>query len=378
MSPRITLVLAVMMNCSAAGIRAGWPALGPPPTMRQEAAEAKFILYGKLSDPVITKDGGGQTTFHVELVVKPGPDYKGEKVLVIPRAVEATTYLIYFDVFKGTIDPYRGFKLQSDAGAKYLKDALALDPTKPGAAVDYFHRHLESPDPVVSEDAYRELHAMKYAELRGPASRLPADAITTRLAKQDRKPWHCALDGLLLGHCGKDHHAEVLSKLIATARKEETSSGLEGLLVGCTLLRPHEGLALIRDVIGRDKSFTMRLEALRALRFFVANRPDVVPRTAVVPAMALMLEQQDIADMVVDDLRSLGEVTVMEQVLSLEGRKDFDIPIMHRAVLRYALTFPKNARAKEHVDKARARDPDLVESVEEMLKLEKEAEKHGP
>jgi len=44
---------------------------------------------------------------------------------------------------------------------------------------------------------------------------------------------------------------------------------------------------------------------------------------------------------------------------------------VRRTILKYALSFPENAKAVAFVDEQRKKDAELVKDVEELLKLEK-------
>jgi hypothetical protein len=385
MSRRLILASLVLLIGSARSALGGPTASFPPPTLRQQAAESRFVLFGTIANPAMNSAGGvgtGVTDLRIELVIKPGAGLPKGKVVTLPRYIpiegkKPNRFIVFFDVFQGQLDPWAGSPVESDAAAKYLRDALKLDPTKSGDAVLFFNRHVDSPDPVVKKDALRELSSMKYAELREGAGRLDPDVLAERRAKEDRPLQQRMLDALLLGHCGQERHAELLKKSIDAARKEHVFE-LGELLISYALLKPREGLAVIREVIEQMKApFEVRYSALRALQFFSVNRPEICPRGRQVQLISLMLDQPDMVDLAVEELRKLGEESVMERVLALPVREGFVHPGVGRAVLRYALTFPKNAKARAHIEQCRAADPFAVESAEGVLKLEADALKKG-
>ena len=187
-----------------------------------------------------------------------------------------------------------------------------------------------------------------------------------------------ALGAFLLGHCGKEQHAAFLQKEIEQQMKEK-EGGLDGALIGYTLLRPREGLSRMRDILGDPRQdFMQRYRALRAARFFWFHRRDVLPKADVVATAALMLDHGDAADLVIEDLRRGGEVQYLERILALDGRPGFDAPIIRRTILRFALTFKDKPAAARYIEAARAKDSQRVDDVEEFLKLEKENVKPTP
>ena len=156
--------------------------------------------------------------------------------------------------------------------------------------------------------------------------------------------------------------------------QKRLTSGIDGVLAGYTMLKPKEGWAHIRGVLGDGKKeFMFRYAALRAVRFFWEWRPDVVSQRELVEAASQLLDQGDIADLAIEDLRKWGREECMDQVLGLYGRKSHDVPIVKRSILRYALSFPDNPKAAAFVAARRAEDPEAVKDAEELLKLEKTA-----
>lgn len=381
MSRRLSLVVLALLTWSATRASA-WPDFsGPQWTLRQHAAESNFVVLATVAKRA--SDSAGPE-LRIEMVVKPGAGLKDEKVitlrdrLAVPDGLP-TPYLAFVKVSMGELVPVVAGALESDAAAKYLRDALKLDPKKPGDAAAFFYRYLESPARGVREDVYFELAFMKYADLREGAARLSPDAIAASLGKPDRLSIFRELDALLLGHCGKERHAEMLKKQIDLVSKSGGSE-LHALLSGYALLSPKEGLTVMRDLIKQEiASFPVRHGVLRALRFFATDRPDVFPRGEIVQALGLLLDHADIADLGIEELRRLGEDSVMDRVLALPGRKGFDradnLPRLRRAVLRYMLRFPKNTKARAYVEQRRATDPEAVESAQELLKQVADAKK---
>jgi hypothetical protein len=115
----------------------------------------------------------------------------------------------------------------------------------------------------------------------------------------------------------------------------------------------------------------LRYAALRTVRFLWDNRPDVVNKAQLADGAALLLDQSDIADLAVEDLRKWQRWDLAEKVLALRGTKAFDVPIVRRAVLRYCLQCKDNPAAAAYVKEQREKDPDKVAEAEELLELEK-------
>ena len=145
------------------------------------------------------------------------------------------------------------------------------------------------------------------------------------------------------------------------------------MLAGLVLLDPKGGweqLAAIAD--DRKKEFTTRYAGLRTVRFFHDHRPDAVPADKVLKAMKTLCEQDDIADIAIEDLRKWQKWDEAEFVLNLAGRETHADPLVKRAILRYALHAGRNGckPAEEYVEKVRKEKPQLVKDAEALLESE--------
>src|SRR5438445_4275757 len=80
--------------------------LRPRPTLRQDAASAKLVLYGKMTNAKLdaASDTGGTTDLQIEKTLKSDPWLGEKKVVQLPRYVRIDPkndqYLIICDIFK--------------------------------------------------------------------------------------------------------------------------------------------------------------------------------------------------------------------------------------------------------------------------------------
>ena len=93
-------------------------------------------------------------------------------------------------------------------------------------------------------------------------------------------------------------------------------------------------------------------------------------RDHVLKGLAAMLEQGDLADVAVEDMRRWELWNLAGDVFKLYGQKGFDAPLMKRAVIRYGLCC-KKTEAADFLKTRRAGESELVQEVEDSLKLEK-------
>jgi hypothetical protein len=348
-------------------------------TLTGEVSQASMVLYGKLTNGKEKADGEGTTDLKIEVVVKDHDILKGRKSITLDRYLDTNAadkyhYLIFCDVFKDKIDPYRGIAVDPKSDMpKYLKGALDLKDAKVPQRLKFFFDYLDNPDIEISNDAFKEFANADYADIRDMAKNLPADKVAGWLKDPKTPGFRLGSYASILGHCGKPEHAKLLRDLLEDPEKRVTS-GVDGILAGYIMLQPKDGWVYVRGVLkDPKKEFALRYAALRALRFFWDYRTDLVAKKEIAEAAATLLDQSDIADLAVEDLRKWGCWDMTDRVLGLRDKKDvFSIPIVKRSVLRFALSAKDNAAAKKYVEDLRKADPESVASAEELLKLEQE------
>jgi len=344
-------------------------------TLTGEVAQAAMVLYGSL---VNANEANETTDLAIDVVIKDHPARGGQKVLKLPRYVPPPPegkykYLVFCDVFKEKIDPYRGLAVKGDGDmGAYLKGALAVKGEKPNRRLRFFFDYLDNPDVEISNDAYKEFANADYKDYRDMARELPPDRVARWLKDPGTPNFRIGLYASMLGHCGKDEHARLLRSLLEDPEKQ-VNSGVDGILAGYTMLKPREGWEYTRGILkDPQKEFLLRYAALRAVRFLWDSRPDLVDRKELAEGAALLLDQNDIVDLAVEDLRKWGCWSMTDRVLALRSKPAYETPIVRRSVLRFALSSPERAAA-EYVAEQRRKDAEAVAEAEELLKNEKES-----
>jgi hypothetical protein len=348
-------------------------------TLTGEVQQADFILYGTLSNATPDPTGGfgkGTTDLKIELVIKSHEMIAGKKTLTIPRFIppdrKDSKFLIFFNVFNGQIDPYRGEAVPADSKLpEYLKGALSVRQKDIVTRLKYFFDYLEDPDLVISTDAYAEFGLAEYKEVRPVAEKLPAATLLKWMKDPNTRPTRYGLYGLLLGHCGKKEDAKTIRALLDDPNNTFTS-GLDGVLAGYVLLDPKAGWDYIGGLVkDQAKEFPVRYAALKTIRFFWEFRPDVVTNQQVLESMTKLIAQPDLADLPIEDLRKWQCWEMTPVVLSYADKESHNIPIVKRAILKFAVSAAAHKpAAAEFVKVARQKDPKKVQLVEDLLKDE--------
>jgi hypothetical protein len=352
-------------------------------TLTSEVGQASMVLFGTLKNAKLDPNGGfneGTTDLVIETVIKSHETVADKKVITLNRYVPTdgdtrSKFLVFCDVFKGKVDPYRGMQVKGDSDiANYLAGALKVKDKDLNARLRYFFEYLDDADVEVSNDAYKEFGNADYKDYKDMAKGLPPEKIAKWLRDPNTPSFRFGLYASMLGHCGKEEHAELLRSLLDDS-EQRVSSGLDGILAGYTLLKPKEGWDYLGRILKNPaKDFTLRYAALRTVRFFWDSRPDVVPHKDLLPGVCELLEQADIADLAIEDLRKWQQWQVAEQVLGLKDKPSHNVPIIRRAILRFALSCPSSKLAADYVAELRRKDARMVSDAEELLKLETAAQ----
>lgn len=344
-------------------------------TLTGDVNQASMVIYGSLKDAKLNQDGTGSTELVVEAVIKKHDILGDKKVVTLPRYVPSddknpAKFLIFCDVFKGKIDPYRGVPIKGDSDiVKYLTGALAVKDKDTPTRLRFFFDYLDNADLEISNDAYKEFGNSDYKDFREMAKNLPADRVAKWLQDSKTPTFRYGLYASMLGHSGSEKDAGLLLELLEDPKKR-VSSGLDGIMAGYVMLKPKEGWIYLSNVLkDTKKDFLFRYAGLRAVRFFVDSRPDVIAKGDVVKAVLPLLEQSDIADLAIEDLRKWKSWEALDAVLALNAKESHDIPIVKRAILRFALS-STDPKAVKFVEAARKKDNEWVKEVEELLRLE--------
>lgn len=374
--PALALLLAVPHPVVSCSLCLG--KLQMVPTFRQEAAQpqCRLILFGTLSDPRLTDGVNGVTKLNITQVLRSDPWLGERKFIEIPRWLPVSDpknpprMLVFCDVFRNQLDPYRGLTMKSPDAVDYVKKAIALPDKDPAANLQFFFNYLDNTDKELATDAFMEFAKASDQVVGEVATKLPLDRLRALVQDPSTPSERLALYAFLLGAAGGDADADLLEKLLNSG-SERISNAQDGILSGLMHRRPREGwdlaLSILRD--GR-KPLQQRLAVVRSVRFYQGWQPEK-HRANVLRALDAIILQGELADMAVEDLRKFKIWDRSREVLALYGKKGYDAPIMQRTVLRYALSCPKDNAVVQFLDERRKQEPELVKEVAESLDMER-------
>jgi hypothetical protein len=349
----------------------------PERTLIEEHRQASVVVTGTFTNPRYQGKGGDDawmTDFEIDQVIKSNEIIQGVKKFTVDefRDYPKVKFLLFCDVFKGRIDPYRAIPLSNASElVKYFSGGLRIKDQPIRERMAYCFPYLHSKEHEVSVDAFREFNGADYKDCREMARTLDPDLLVSWLNDGRTPPAGFRLYSLLLGHCGKaPKHSEFLRRLIDDTDRHK-GSGRDGMMIGYVMLQPKIALQYLeKDIITNPKAeFPVQYCALKTLEFLWSERPDVIAKNELLRVALLAAETPEVADFVIEDLRKWKRWEFTDQVLGLGSRKSHDVGVIRRAVLRFALQSPMPS-AKEFVAIQRKRDPEAVRDTEEFLELE--------
>lgn len=351
-------------------------------TLTKEVQQARLVVFGPLSNPRLdpARPESGTTELTIEAIIKNHEFLKGKKTLLLPRYIpvqekDATVrFLVFCDLFEGRLDPYRGLPMTSKDVVTYLNGAVPLEKAPAPERLKFFFQYLDHEDTELAVDAYREFAASEYRDVLSMVRSSDRQQMRSKLIRWLRDPntpaFRLGFYGMLLGHCGnKSTDVSLFQELLADEQRAQLS-GMDGILAGYVLLDPEAGWRHLEQLLANTNlEFTTRYAGLRALRFLWDYHPDLIERRTLIAAMSRLIEQRDIADLAIDDLRKWGEWSLTDKILPLYSAASHDVSIVKRAIIKYALRCPASA-AKAFITEQRKLQPDRIREIEELLELE--------
>lgn len=355
-----------------------------PRSMREDCRDASIVFTAWVESNRREDDQNGCTTLRIDGSVR-FPALLGlperitiDRFIPIDADKPPQAYLIFADVHKGKLDAFRGTPLKEPAlTVDYLRGILALDESNVQKRVEYVFKHLRSREPEVMSDAFVELEKLEADEVIKSGRGLDRTEVRQHSKRRDLNGPQLSNIVLLLAGCGKADDVPLLLDILAQTqgkskagvdRNPAASMNLERPLIALTILAPETGFTQIRRIIDDQKEdFLRRYGALRAVRHLYQHPVAKIDRKSVVNAIAAFLEHEDMADLAVEDLRRFERWEFAARIVQLP--KQLDVPIVRRAVLRYALSASKEAKvAAEYVTLMRALNPEAVKDAEAAIR----------
>ena len=374
-SRRIVLVLAILALPVSATMATACPfCAAPTQTLSEQVETADAVILVAWQDAK-KSDGRlpGSTTFQIKKVakgskatLKPGaelflsgyrPGQKGDLFLLMGQRAVNVEWGTPMEVSEATYT----YVINAPAPKKARVDRLK-----------YFLKYLEYPDITVANDAYFEFANAPYKDIAKLSKKMPRDRIRKWIDSGDTPATRLGLYGLLLGLCGDKSDAKLMKKRILKDSKEYRL-GIEGVMSGYLLIAGESGLRVLEEAkLEDDKvAFSETYAAMQALNFMWEFAPDRIKKKRLKQSMRILLDRPTIADIVIAHLARWKDWEVQDRLIKLYDEKEYNIPAIKRAVVRFLLVCRKDAppgtpadklpphvrKAKSNLEVLRKKDP---------------------
>ncbi len=349
-------------------------AFNPQKTLRQDWEKAKLVLYGTVANPrfSVVGKGTGTTDFIIEKVLKADPFLGDTKVITLNRYVPVVDpknppqFVVFCDIAEGKLDPYTGRSVRSPALLDYLKGIESLKGKDTSQVLQFLYQYLDHEDETLANDAFVEFVRSNDADIGKAAKTLAPEKLRGLVQNPKVGFERLSLFAFLLGACGKEQDAALLRSMIDRPT-ERTTKALDGILGGYINLQPRAGWELARKILADKKlPFPPRYAVVRTLRFYYGWKP-AESKLEVLRGLDSLIEDGEMADLAVEDLRQWRVWDLTGKVLAQYGKPSHNAPIIKRTIIRYALCCPL-PEARQFVDGVRRQDPNTVRDLEEGLK----------
>lgn len=348
-----------------------WACIGCSPTVTETQAElfhrSNVVLFGKW---LRTNREDGQkpasTAFEISAIGKGKPDkYRPQQTVVLDRYIESskgkTFLLIGSTEATGTLR-WESAEPTSEAAFNYLKNAPSPElPTH--KRLPYYLEFLDSPEEYINQDAYNEFGLAPFEDVARIKDSIKPEKVRQWLADPDTPTTRWGLYGVLLGLAGTPDDAELLLSKFAKP-SDDFRLGVEGIMSGYLMLVGERGLDIIEQTKLIDKAarFSETYAAMQTLRFVWKYMPGRIPAERLKASMRTLLDRPELADIVIADLARWEDWSVVDELVAMYDHKEFDIPGIKHAIIRYLLTCENSWKEADISEK-----PDYVATAQSAL-----------
>lgn len=245
---------------------------------------------------------------------------------------------------------------------QYLLELVRL-PKDNVERLGFFQKYLEDADAMLQQDAYDEFARAPYATVRQLKPILNHDRLLTWIEDPRVPASRKRLYFTLLGVCGDQSDLPMLEQRLRDP-SAHAKSGLDALVACYLTLRGPEGVSLIEELfLSRREAkpedpFADEYAAILALRFH-GTEGDIVPRQRVLQAFGLVLDNPQMADLVIADLARWEDWSQLDHLVKLFKTADAKTSNIRLQIVNYVRKCPLPA-ARQALEEFKQIDPGVV------------------
>jgi hypothetical protein len=356
-----------------------------PLTKPPQGAEDKpyFVIYGKaLRSTEVPGSTEMETKVRIQEVILNHSYLKGKSEITLKwsscgtrRDIQTETPLVYA-VFADKEE--RGHFLfctraDQDSCLKYMQKRVDMASAPIDQQLIWQFEYIGHSADELAADAmfeYRHMADLKrFAQIRHAFDAVKLRKWLEHAATADTvfQLRRIELYATLLGFCGTKEDGIWLQRLCADPKLE---MALPGLLTGCCLLAPEEGLKQLDAQINPpQRHFGRSHTALTVAEDLLQNAP-LVPRKPILEAMKKALKDPDLAMRVLTIARRVKEWTFLEEAKALYDKPGDKDSHLICAMIRFAIDCP-GPQAKQFLQRLKEDHPLQFQQAEKDLSFEK-------
>ncbi len=319
--------------------------------------DAVVIASSIQSDATRNKESG-------EVLMKIEKVLKGDKLV---REGQEVVAVYYGDVTIGRrfmlsgVDPP---ELQwsclpiSDRAESYICKVTELS-DDPVERLSFYYDYLQDEESLLARDTYDEFAIAPYDAIKKLAPQMDHDQLVKWITNPETSTDRKRLYLTMLGVCGDEKDLPVLEEMLRSTKKS-TRGGLDALIACYLTLSGEKGLPLINELfLSNGKSpYADTYAAIMAIRFH-GTEGGVIPRSALVESLHLVLDRKDLADLVIPDLARWSDWSQIDKLTDLFINADPDNNWVRVPVVNYLRACPLS-EAKDALKKLEEVDPESV------------------
>jgi hypothetical protein len=263
----------------------------------------------------------------------------------------------------------------SERGVDYVLKLEALPPKGPDR-LKHFMPYLEDREARLSHDAFLELSAGSYKDLKALKPLMDREKLWKGISNKEVSiPPRQRLYFVMLGICGTaDDVPKLAEKLKTKPREGEQRDSVGAMEAYLMLERSDKGVSFVEEqfIVNRDASYSDLYTAIMLLRFLADEEPVIVSKKRATAAFHKVLDRPDYADLVIPDLARWEDWSVMDRLVAMFKTAEKDRPstvetdsarYVRVPIAQYLIACPL-PQAKTYLNELRKLDPKSVEWAE--------------
>lgn len=244
----------------------------------------------------------------------------------------------------------------SDVAGAYIRRLGEL----PTAGIDrlaFFQDYLESPEALISRDAYNEFAKAPYTELVGLRDKMDHGRLVAWIQNPDTPINRKRLYLVMLSVCGGPEDLPMLEQLLCNEDRQ-VRGGLDALVASYLMLAGESGMTLVEDLFLKNAQaeYADTYAAIMALRF-LGTETQAVPRERLLQGLHALVGRPELADLIIPDLVRWEDWSQIERLVALFKDADEKANFIRAPVINYVRACPK-PEAKQYLAELAKIDPE--------------------